>query len=121
MNWFTTSPSAALSPRPWGSRSASHAAATETIRSALLGALAGSANPGARSLSHRIHFAPDAERLWHLRPEAMSVLAVVHGEARAREALAGISTLFQDVLPDGLACKLRTAGPRRSDNLKETA
>jgi len=128
MRWFPTSPGPAPCDRPARPVSAANRERTESIRAALIETLKGSATQGARSLMLRIRYAVDAEHLWYLRPEAMSVLAGMHGEARAREALARISTLFQDVLPDGLASPLRAAGAangsaycRRRDTLKETA
>ena len=71
----------------------------ERIRAALADALP----PGTEMLAHRIEYAADAELLWNLRPEVMSVLSCRHGEAHARQVLDRISPLFQDVLPDGLA------------------
>jgi hypothetical protein len=95
-----------------------HSEATELIRAALSEPLDGSPCPFARNLLLRIKFASDAEHLWYLRPEAMSVLASLHGEAHARQTLARITPLFQDVLPDGLASKLRADGAGKSP--KET-
>lgn len=128
MRWFLTSPGPAPSDRRALPASVIYRERTESIRAALIETLQGSTALSARTLMQRIQFAGDAERLWYLRPDAMSVLASLHGEAHAREALTRISTLFQDVLPDGLASKLRTVGPaqsavqsRRRETMKEAA
>ena len=81
--------------------------ALDPIRAALIAAFIDVASPEARLLRLRVQHAGDAELLWNLRPAVMSAIASLHGEAHARELLARISPLFQDVLPDGLACKLR--------------
>ncbi|MBI2769798.1 MAG: hypothetical protein HYX47_09255 [Burkholderiales bacterium] len=111
MKWLLTNPGLALSGRRAPSAGAAHRQQTESIRSALIEALQNLASPGAHHLMQRIQYAGNAERLWYLRPEAMSVLASSHGEVRAREELARISMLFQDVLPAGLASQLRATGP----------
>lgn len=128
MRRFLTSLGLALNARRIPSASAIYRERTESIRAALMETLNGSATPDALALMQRIRYASDAHRLWYLRPEAMSVLASLHGEAHAREVLARISTLFQGVLPDGLASKLHAAGcadslapTRPLDILKETA
>lgn len=108
MRWLT-SLGLALTARRFPSASAICHEKTESIRAALMETLNGAATPDALALIQRIRYASDAQRLWYLRPEVMSALASLHGEARAREALARISTLFQGVLPDGLACKLHCA------------
>ncbi len=128
MTWFLTNPAPVLSGRCAPAVGVAYRQRTESIRAALIETLQGSATPGARMLMQRIQYAGDAERLWYLRPDAMSVLASMHGEAQAREELARISLLFQDVLPDGLASPLRATGQghgpahsRRPEHLKETA
>lgn len=81
---------------------------TEAIRAAMLRLLDADTEAGATgSLARRVLFASDAEGLWYLRSEIMSVLASSRGEAAARELLAGISVLFHEVLPEGLASPLR--------------
>ncbi|MDB5874972.1 MAG: hypothetical protein JWQ07_4414 [Ramlibacter sp.] len=119
MNWFFAS---------GGQVPAMQRQHTELIRSAMLEALEALACPAARALMLRILCAGDAERLWYLRPEAMSVLASHQGEALARQTLARISVLFRDVLPEGLASQLRASGPantparyRRLEILEETS
>ena len=110
MNWFSAS-----APQPAEARREPHSPQVhqercDVIRSAMLECLAGLPCPNARALMLRIHCAGDAEHLWYLRPETMSVLASRHGEALARQTLARISVLFQDVLPEGLASQLRAVG-----------
>jgi hypothetical protein len=119
MGWFQSNPG----PAP-----ASHRARPfppfyrermERIRAALIEALP----PGAHHLAHCIEYAGDPVLLWNLRPEVMSVLSRRHGEAHARQVMARISPLFQEVLPDGLATTLRAAGsaPAQFEIQKETA
>ena len=99
----------------------------DVIRSALLEVLDAVQTPDSRALMVRVLCADDAERLWYLRPHAMSVLAALHGEANARQTLARISVLFQDVLPEGLASQLRAVGKvtpiasRRLETFQETS
>ena len=128
MKWFLTSAAAAAAPRAGVAALRTSHQTTESIRAAMVAAFAGADTPATRALLHRLRYAGDAERLWYLRPEAMSVLCALHGEARAREALARISAMFKDVLQDGLAAHIRTqasipcAGPSgRRNHLKETA
>ena len=81
---------------------------TELIRAAMLAALDDACPHIAETVVRRIRHAGDAERLWHLRCEVMSVLASALGEARARDRIRKISVLFQEVLPHGLASQLGT-------------
>lgn len=113
MRWFLTSLGLALTTRRRPLASANYRETTESIRAALMETLNGAATPDALALLQRIRYESDAQRLWYLRPEVMSVLASLHGEAHAREALARISSLFQGVLPNGLACKLHCAASDR--------
>jgi len=115
MNWFFTSPrQAALERRRGGTAPGAQQERAEAIRCAMLDTLDGVATPAARALTLRIFHAGDVERLWDLRPEAMSVLASWRGEAFARQALARISVHFKDVLPEGLDSKLRAVDPAPS-------
>ncbi|HSH91819.1 MAG TPA: hypothetical protein VK996_17675, partial [Ramlibacter sp.] len=99
----------------------------DVIRSALLEVLDAVQTPDSRALMVRVLCADDAERLWYLRPHAMSVLASWQGEAVARQTLVRISVLFQDVLPEGLASQLRAVGKvtplasRRLETFQETS
>ena len=99
----------------------------DVIRAALLEVLDRVQTPDSRALMVRVLCAGDAERLWYLRPQAMSVLASWQGEALARQTLARISVLFQDVLPEGLASQLRAVGritpaaSRRLESFQETS
>jgi hypothetical protein len=118
MRWFPTISHAAPPAPPRADRQAR----TETIRRAFTESLQATNGPAARGLSLRVQCAVDAVQLWHLRPEAMRVLASLHGEAQASAALARITDLFQGVLPDGLDCRLRPHHPSRCrETLKESA
>lgn len=112
MNWFSPSrPLATLESMDAGPASAVRRERTEAIRLAMLRTLDSANTTEAGHLMQRIRYAGDAERLWYLRPDTMSVLASLRGEALAREALNGISVLFRDVLPEGLASQLPAAKP----------
>ena len=128
MNWFSASrPQPGTECRAAAQPPAVRRERTEAIRLAMLKTLDGARTPEASQLMQRIRYAGDAERLWYLRPETMSVLASLQGEALARKALARISVLFQDVLPEGLASQLRAVGKvtpiasRRLETFQETS
>ena len=104
MSWLPTTAASALRRQEReGATRASLRARTESIRAAMLASLDGVPRPVAEAVARRAFFATDAERLWYLRPELMSVLASTHGEAMARRKLGEISVLFHEVLPPGLA------------------
>lgn len=109
MRWFQTNPAPATAAVRQTPASNEYGRTTDRIRAALLDALDGAPSQGARNLMLRIHFAADPELLWYLRPAVMCELAAMRGEAQAHETLVRISPLFQDVLPEGLASKLRAA------------
>ena len=43
-----------------------------------------------------------SRRLWYLRGDLMAALAAIQGEAAAREKVAGITRMFQGLLPGSL-------------------
>lgn len=67
----------------------------ETLRSAMSRLLDDPLPPAQTALLTRIAVAPDAQTLWFLRSELMSVLAHAHGERHARLALDGLDLVFQ--------------------------
>jgi hypothetical protein len=71
----------------------------ETIRTAMLEALEQSSSAGHVALERRILFATDIGALWYVRPDLMNTVAAHIGEARARERLAAITTLFDGMVP----------------------
>lgn len=79
---------------------------TELIRKAMLECLDGDASQLADGLARKIYLANDATRLWHLRGQVMTALALRRGEALAREKIASIDPLFRQVLPEGPAQQL---------------
>jgi hypothetical protein len=81
---------------------------TEKIRRAMLATLDDGPQAQFTSLTRRIVFTQDTWQLWYLRSDLMNALAATAGEAAAREQMHRITTLFRDVLPDGLASALRT-------------
>ena len=50
----------------------------------------------------RVFFAPDIQALWYARSDLMTAFASVHGESFAQEKIAGISGLFDGLLPQSL-------------------
>lgn len=87
----------------WGQRARTERSTDERIegvRHAMLEATPHAA-PGEPhgTLFSRIHHAPDLEALWYLRSDLMAAIAAQHGEATAREQLAGISPLFEGLIP----------------------
>ena len=50
----------------------------------------------------RVRYALDAEALWFIRSEVMTVLSAMHGEAIAQEKIRLISKEFRGLLPKGL-------------------
>lgn len=79
---------------------------TELIRKAMVECLDGDTSQPAERLAQKVHLAPDAGRLWHLRGELMTTLALIQGEALAREKVASLNPLFRQALPDGPAAQL---------------
>lgn len=63
----------------------------------MLECLEGDVSRQACAVARKIHLARDAERLWHLRSEMMTALALRHGEALARQKVASFTPLFRDV------------------------
>jgi len=104
MSWLPTTATSSLRQQERGAAArAALQGRTESIRAAMLASLEGVSPRVAEPLARRAFFASDAERLWYLRPELMSVLATTHGEATACRKLSEISVLFREVLPPGLA------------------
>jgi hypothetical protein len=71
----------------------------DEIRAAMLACLA-SCGPGKHPhLAHRLKFAPDIAALWYARSDLMRALAASQGESMARAHIAGITLLFEGLLP----------------------
>ncbi len=78
---------------------------TEDIRACMLAALG---EAGARRFPYlvvRIGNALDASGLWYLRSSLMQALSQLNGEMRAREHIAGLSSLFEGLLPQSLGAR----------------
>jgi len=71
----------------------------EAIRRAMLDALEQSDNPDHVALERKLLFAKDIAELWYARPELMNAIAARCGEAQARESLAAITSLFEQLRP----------------------
>jgi len=111
MSWLSSRLGSGLRHRSDGGGHESTRCKTEAVRSAILEILDQDGSARAESLARRVRHAADAEHLWHLRGEVMSVLASSQGEAVARDKLQNIGALFLEVLPNGLAAQLRHRGP----------
>jgi hypothetical protein len=107
MPWLSSGSGSASRSRP-GGRDAHRTLRqkTELIRKAMLECLDGDTPPVAAGMARKIYLATDAGRLWHLRGELMTALALSQGEALARAKVASLDPLFRDVLPDGPAAQL---------------
>ncbi len=53
----------------------------------------------------RVRYAIDAEALWFVRSEVMTVLSAMHGETIAQEKIKRISEQFKGLLPKGLTSR----------------
>lgn len=76
--------------------------AIEDIREAMLDLLEGGSTREAPHVIRRIRYAGDVQALWYLRGDLMALLAVMHGEAEARQLVERISRMFRGLLPSGL-------------------
>lgn len=74
----------------------------EDIRISMLEAIDDVDDTQFRHVKRRIRYAIDVMALWYLRGDLMAALASKHGEAEARDRVAVISDMFEDVLPEGL-------------------
>ena len=74
----------------------------EDIRMRMTEMLCSHTDDRAAVVRRRIRYADSVESLWFMRGELMAVLSRSRGEARALEMIAGVSELFDDLLPDGL-------------------
>lgn len=56
----------------------------------------------AEQVVRRIRYASDVEALYFIRSELMALLATIHGEEVALDAIDAVSEMFEDLLPEGL-------------------
>ena len=74
----------------------------EAVRVAMLKSLEGAQQSELlETVIRRLTWAPQAQTLWYLRSEMMTLLSNQHGELEARKRLQVISDLFRDLLPAG--------------------
>ncbi len=71
----------------------------DTVRKAMLDALASCGDDAPTALERKLLFAKDIGELWYARPELMNAVASGVGEARARDTLVGITRLFDGMRP----------------------
>ena len=74
----------------------------EDIRQAMLGLMTAAHDEQFPHVVRRIRYATDVQALWFLRGDLLRALASTGGEAAARERLAAVSEMFEDLLPNGL-------------------
>ena len=74
---------------------------TENVRKAMLEATpVGASGEQHTEVFRRIYYAGDIETLWYTRGELMAALSAERGEKFAQQAMAGISRLFEGLLPE---------------------
>lgn len=74
----------------------------EDIRDRMADLLIPYTDDRAAILRRRIRYADGVESLWFMRGELMAVLSRTLGEAASLEVVAGVSEMFDDLLPQGL-------------------
>jgi hypothetical protein len=82
----------------------------EDIRQAMLDSLG---NEGCSSFSHlerRVLFAADLQGLWYLRSDIMAAISSSQGEFVASQKLRQITSMFDGLLPRGMAPRQRSLG-----------
>lgn len=88
----------------------------EDIRQAMLGMMTDMQDAQFPQLVRRIRYASDVQALWFLRGDLMAVLAGSYGEVAAREKLELVSSMFEDLLPDGLRSRPSPLSAIRHDD-----
>ena len=74
----------------------------EAVRAAMLKSLEGAQQSELlETVIRRLTWAPQAQTLWYLRSEMMTLLSNQHGELEARKRLQVISDMFRGLLPAG--------------------
>ncbi|MDB5872505.1 MAG: hypothetical protein JWQ07_1947 [Ramlibacter sp.] len=82
----------------------------DALRGAMLAALGAAGAARRPRLAARIRCSFEADTLWHLRGELMDCASQLYGETRARALLAGVTTLFDGLIPH--AYSARVSPPR---------
>lgn len=88
----------------------------EDIRHAMLALMTTAQDERFPHVVRRIRYATDVQGLWFLRGDLMRALASSCGEAAAREQLAAVSGMFEDLLPDALRSRPSPLSARRQDD-----
>jgi hypothetical protein len=71
----------------------------------------GDGSAKAEQVIRHIRYATDAEGLYFIRSELMALLASIHGEAVALDAIDAVSEMFEDLLPAGLRSRPSPLAP----------
>lgn len=77
----------------------------EHIRQLMLDELGEHGDAHFPKIVRRVRYAIDAEALWFMRSEVMTVLGAMHGETIAQEKIKRISEQFKGLLPKGLTSR----------------
>lgn len=93
----------------------------EDIRQAMLALMTDALDERFPHVVRRIRYATDVQGLWFLRGDLMRALASSCGEAAAREQLAAVSGMFEDLLPDALRSRPSPLSARRQDDTSPVA
>ena len=112
MNWFNTQIKSSLLAL-LGSYAIAPAARQERIdhiRWLMLDELGDFGKVNFPKIVIRIQYAADAETLWFIRSEIMSVLGEKYGETIAQEKIKRISAQFAGLLPKGLIARSSSLG-----------
>ena len=83
----------------------------EQIRQLMLDELGEFGNLHYPKVIHHVFYAADAQALWFVRSEVMTVLGALHGENIARKKISHISNQFKGLLPKGLMSRSSSLTP----------
>ncbi|MBU6503167.1 MAG: hypothetical protein KGQ35_09925 [Burkholderiales bacterium] len=78
----------------------------ESIRHAMLNTLGETGDSEFPQTMNKVRYAGDVQGLWYLRGELMEALANLHGEVSARREVEHLTSMFDGLLPRGLASRV---------------
>ena len=84
---------------------------TEYIRQLMLDELGEFGEDHFPKIVRRVRYAIDAQTLWFVRSDLLTVLGAMHGETIAREKINHISKKFKGLLPKGLNTRSSSLTP----------
>lgn len=121
MRWFKPNLRSSLhaifsSSFPAPAPTAAVAYGIDDIRQAMLDLMTDALDEQFPHVVRRIRYATDVQALWFLRGDLMRALASRCGESAAREQLAPVSDMFEDLLPNGLRSRPSPLSAMRHDD-----